>query len=93
MTPGIARRVLERFQKVPADKMSEYKLSKRETEVVTLLAKGYTYKRIAQDTFISIDTVRGHLKNIYTKLQVNSGREAVAMVLKNKLIDLDDFDS
>ncbi|MEP6647419.1 MAG: response regulator transcription factor [Saprospiraceae bacterium] len=90
MTPGIARRVLDRFKKIPADRPSEFNLSKRELEIVTLLAKGHTYKRIAQDCFISIDTVRGHLKNIYTKLQVNSGREAVAIVLKNKLVDLED---
>jgi DNA-binding NarL/FixJ family response regulator len=88
MTPGIARRVLERFKKAPADRSSEFNLSKRETEIVSLLAKGYTYKKIANDCFISIDTVRGHLKNIYAKLQVNSGREAVAVVLKNKLVDL-----
>ncbi len=90
MTPGIARRVLERFKKAPADRSSEFNLSKRETEIVSLLAKGYTYKKIAGDCFISIDTVRGHLKNIYAKLQVNSGREAVAIVLKNKMVDLDE---
>jgi DNA-binding NarL/FixJ family response regulator len=90
MTPGIARRVLDRFKKSPAHKLPKYNLSKRETEIVSLLAKGYTYKKIATDCFISIDTVRGHLKNIYTKLQVNSGREAVAIVLKNKIVDLDE---
>jgi len=48
--------------------------------------KGCTYKRIAAECFISIDTVRGHLKNIYTKLQVNSGTEAVAMALRHKIV-------
>jgi DNA-binding NarL/FixJ family response regulator len=87
MSPGIARRVLERFKKPPVAHRHTFHLSKRETEILTLLVKGYTYKRIAAECFISMDTVRGHLKNTYTKLQVNSGKEAVAMALRHKIVE------
>lgn len=89
MSPGIARRVLERFKKPPTTKVISFQLSKRETEILHLLVKGYTYKRIAADCFISMDTVRGHLKNIYSKLQVNSGKEAMAKALQHKIVKLD----
>jgi len=87
MSPGIARRVLERFKKPPVAHAQTFLLSKRETEILTLLVKGYTYKRIAAECFISMDTVRGHLKNTYTKLQVNSGKEAVAKALRHKIVE------
>jgi DNA-binding NarL/FixJ family response regulator len=86
MSPGIARRVLERFNKPPVAHANSFHLSKRETEILKLLVKGHTYKRIAADCFISMDTVRGHLKNIYTKLQVNSGKEAVAKALRHRIV-------
>lgn len=54
---------------------------------MTLLVKGYTYKRIASECFISMDTMRGHLKNTYTKLHVNSGKEAVAMAMRHKIVE------
>lgn len=87
MSPGIARRVLERFKKPQVAHRQTFHLSKRETEILNLLVKGYTYKRIAAECFISMDTVRGHLKNTYTKLQVNSGKEAVAMALRHKIVE------
>lgn len=87
MSPGIARRVLERFKKPLVAHRHTFHLSKRETEILTLLVKGYTYKRIAAECFISMDTVRGHLKNTYTKLQVNSGKEAVTKALRHKIVE------
>lgn len=87
MSPGIARRVLDRFKKPTVTSANtNFNLSKRETEILALLIKGFTYKRIASDCFISIDTVRGHLKNIYYKLQVNSGKEAVVKALRHKIV-------
>ena len=74
------------FITVPAHAQT-FHLSKRETEILTLLVKGYTYKRIAAECFISMDTVRGHLKNTYVKLQVNSGKEAVAKALRHKIVE------
>jgi DNA-binding NarL/FixJ family response regulator len=51
-----------------------------------MLVNGYSYKMIARDMFIAIDTVRSHIKKIYEKLQVNSKSEAVAKAFKDKLI-------
>ncbi|MCA6362202.1 MAG: response regulator transcription factor [Bacteroidetes bacterium] len=85
ISPGVATKVLQAFR-APAPGPSNFNLSKRELEVLELLVKGHTYKRIAADTFVSIDTVRSHIKNIYLKLQVNSATEAVAKALQQKLV-------
>ena len=90
MSPGIARRVLERFKKPAPSLHPDFQLTKREKEILHHLVNGYTYKRIAAECHISMDTVRGHLKNIYAKLQVNSGKEAVAKALIHKIIPFGD---
>ena len=53
-------------------------ISERELEVLQLLADGRTNKEIAQALYISINTVKSHLKSIYGKLGVNNRREAVS---------------
>lgn len=82
MTSSIASQVLKMFSKgnSPGD---DFNLSDREAEVLQLLVNGHSYKMIASDLFISIDTVRSHIKKIYEKLHVNSKSEAVAKALKN----------
>lgn len=86
MSPGVAKKVLESFRQPVSPEATT--LSNREKDILTMLTKGYTYKRIAAEAFISIDTVRTHLKNIYTKLHVNCGTEAVAKALKLKIVEL-----
>lgn len=86
MTSSIARQVLQLFARQAPDKNEEYKLSEREKEVLQLLVNGYSYKMIAAEIFISIDTVRSHIKKIYEKLHVNSKSEAVAKAFRDKLI-------
>ena len=73
----IARKVIEAFT-VKA-KTNDYfqDLSRREQEMLEELSKGYRYKEIADKLFISLDTVRTHIRNIYEKLQVNSRVEAL----------------
>ena len=56
-------------------------LSPRETEILTLLAKGFRYKEIAQTLGIKLETVRTHLRRIYEKLHVSSRTEAVVTLL------------
>jgi len=63
-------------------KMLNEQLTEREQEVLDYLVKGCSYKMIAYSMFISLDTVRSHIKKIYTKLEVNSKSEAVIKVLK-----------
>jgi len=86
MTSSIATQVLKMFSEMPQQTNNEYNLSDREKQVLQLLVNGYSYKMIANDMFIAIDTVRSHIKKIYEKLQVNSKSEAVAKAFKDKLI-------
>jgi DNA-binding NarL/FixJ family response regulator len=73
----IARKVIEAF--AVKEKTNEYfqELSKREQEILEQLSKGYRYKEIADLLFLSIETVRTHIRNSYEKLQVNSRVEAL----------------
>jgi DNA-binding NarL/FixJ family response regulator len=83
MSPSIARKVLASFQQ---GKHNKYELSAREIEVLQLLNKGYTSKMIAGELNISFDTARFHLKNIYRKLHVNCGKEAIAKALGEHIV-------
>lgn len=80
MSPQIARKVVGYFNQPNGSPKIE-KLSKREQEVLSLLAKGYLYKEIGGLLGISIDTVRMNLKHIYQKLHVRSRTEATAKYL------------
>lgn len=84
MSPTIARRVLYTFQS--KKEKNKYLLSPRETEVMQWLIKGYSIKKIAATLSISFDTTRSHLKNIYQKLHVNCGKEAIAKALSEHII-------
>jgi len=84
MTPSIAKRVLNFFNE-SGKKTVEYNLTTREKEILQELTNGLSYKKIAETLFISLDTVRSHIKNIYHKLHVSSKSEAVAKALKDKL--------
>ena len=64
----------------------DFNLSEREKAVLQLLVEGYSYKLIAAELFIAIDTVRSHIKKIYDKLHVNSKSEAVAKAIKSKVV-------
>lgn len=81
MSSEIARKVVESFQQqaFAAEKLGG--LTKREEEILSYLAKGYLYKEIADLLFISIDTVRSHIRHIYEKLQVKTRTEAVLKYL------------
>jgi DNA-binding NarL/FixJ family response regulator len=86
MTSSIATQVLKMFTDIHEEKGEDYHLSDREKQVLQLLVNGYSYKMIASDMFIAIDTVRSHIKKIYEKLQVNSKSEAVAKAFRDKLV-------
>jgi DNA-binding NarL/FixJ family response regulator len=86
MTSSIATQVLQMFSQVNREKGEDYNLSDREKQVLQLLVDGYSYKMIASEMFIAIDTVRSHIKKIYEKLHVNSKSEAVAKAFKDKLV-------
>ena len=85
MTPAIARKVLTLFSQPYQHKKELHSLTSREQDVLTLLVRGFSYKMIAAQLQVGMETVRSHIKNIYTKLHVNSKSEAVAAALHNKL--------
>lgn len=87
MSPSIATKVLKMMQvQNGSSKNNSFNLTEREKEVLSCLVKGMSYKLIADACFISIDTVRGHIRNIYEKLHVHSKSEAVAKAIKGKII-------
>jgi DNA-binding NarL/FixJ family response regulator len=87
MTSSIATQVLRTFSEIHTpSKEEDYNLSDREKNVLQLLVNGYSYKMIAAEMFIAIDTVRSHIKKIYEKLQVNSKSQAVAKAFKDRIV-------
>jgi DNA-binding NarL/FixJ family response regulator len=86
MSANIATQVLKMFSAMNNTKGVDYDLSEREKEVLQLLVNGYSYKMIAAEMFIAIDTVRSHIKKIYEKLHVNSKSEAVAKAFKDNIV-------
>ena len=87
MTPVIARKVLQLFSKQNQPiRKKEFDLTKRELEILKYLVKGYSYKMIAEECFISYPTVNTHVSKIYKKLQVESAAGAVSKALKEGLV-------
>jgi DNA-binding NarL/FixJ family response regulator len=86
MSSSVATQVLKMFSQAHTPGGNDYHLSEREKQVLQLLVNGYSYKMIASEMFISIDTVRSHIKKIYEKLHVNSKSEAVAKAFTSKLV-------
>ncbi|MEO5683619.1 MAG: response regulator transcription factor [Chitinophagaceae bacterium] len=79
MSPSIAKKVIGSFR--AAKPGNQYALTERELDVLQLLTKGHSTKAIADKLNIAYTTVRSHLKNIYVKLHVNCGKEAIAKIL------------
>jgi DNA-binding NarL/FixJ family response regulator len=77
MSSQIARKVVSTFQSTPAPVSPQDELSLREKEVLQALSKGYSYKEISTELFISVETVRTHIRNIYDKLHVHNRSAAL----------------
>lgn len=82
MTPEVARKVIQTFQRKPAKPSAREPLTRREEEILELLSQGMLSKEIAQQLSISVETVNSHLKHIYGKLQVRTRTEAVIKFLR-----------
>ena len=81
MSSRIARMVIDNYHVNPNSP-----LTRRETEILQLISEGKTYTQISEELFISKETAKTHIKNIYSKLQVNSKSEAIAKANQEKLI-------
>lgn len=84
MSMHIARKVVGHFQQIKKPASDVDKLSKREHEILALLAQGFLYKEIADQLQISMSTVRAHLHTVYEKLHVQSRTQAVVKFLGQK---------
>jgi DNA-binding NarL/FixJ family response regulator len=84
MSMQIARKVVSHFQQIKKPQSEMEQLTKREHEILALLAKGYLYKEIADQLGITLSTVRAHLHTVYEKLHVQSRTEAVVKYLKQE---------
>jgi DNA-binding NarL/FixJ family response regulator len=80
MSSSIARKVVQSLQQPKTSVPASDELSKRENEVLALLARGYLYKEIADAIGISHQTVNTYVRRIYEKLHVHSRGQAVALV-------------
>jgi DNA-binding NarL/FixJ family response regulator len=85
MSPAVARHIIERFQpaRAAAGGVAEA-LSPREQEVVHWVEQGLSTKLIAARLFISVETVRNHIRAIYRKLEVNSKGELLALAIRRR---------
>jgi DNA-binding NarL/FixJ family response regulator len=86
MTGSVAKKVLQMVPQAKTTEQEKSNLSEKETVILQFLVNGYSYKMIAAETKISIDTVRFHIKKIYDKLHVHSATEAVSKAIKDKLV-------
>lgn len=85
MSPSIARMIISSLQQ-PAVASKDYQLTNREKEILQLLSIGNSFKLIASELSISVDTVRTHIKHIYDKLHVRSQIEAVSKAINERLV-------
>lgn len=97
LSPAIARCIMEEFRdqikkisETENNSQSDSKLTLRENEVLTLIAKGMSRKEIARALDISTHTVAEHVKNIYRKLSINTTAEATIEAFKLGLVKIDD---
>lgn len=87
MSPEIARKVIHLFRKTPPPPMQlDITLSPQEAKLLALIAEGASYQAAGDRLFISINTVRKHIRSIYEKLQVHTKSEAVKKALQAGLI-------
>lgn len=84
MSPQIAREITQYFMrgKIP---MKTKLLTERQTEIIKYLVEGKSYNQIGEQLFISVETVRTHIKKMYRSLEVNNKTEAIAMYLRGEL--------
>lgn len=78
LSGNLANKVLQHFlnqEKTLSDKLNEYRLTQRQKEVLKQLYEGKSYKQIAQDCNISVETLNSHVKAIYPKLNIKSRGE------------------
>jgi len=82
MSPSIARKIVNSFA---TKRKQSNLLTPRQKEIVSGIVDGKSYKMIASDLFVSLDTVRSHIKNIYQTLEINSKAELIKKSYENEI--------
>jgi DNA-binding NarL/FixJ family response regulator len=85
MSPQIARKVIDYFHPGVQNRGETCPLTAREREVVLALVEGLSYKLIAEQMNVSLDTVRSHIKSIYRKLHVHGKAEVIGRSLRGEI--------
>lgn len=83
MSPGIAKKITRYFVNSPKEVST--KLSNRQIEITKYVVDGFTYSQIAEKCFISLNTVRSHIKNIYSVLEINNKANLIKMYNDGKV--------
>ena len=95
LSAGVARTVLDLVRRIgpvatgnpdPAGGTARFELTDRELDVLRCLVEGMSYKRTALQLDISLDTVRSHIRSVYSKLQVHSVAEAISRALREGIV-------
>ena len=86
MTPSVAKKVLTLFKEKIPQKTDNFSLTVRELQILNFLVEGMDNKSIAEKLFISLETVRNHIRHIYYKLQVHSKSQAVVKAIRKGLV-------
>lgn len=81
MSANVARIVIQSFRKNPHSP-----LTKRETQILEMIAEGKSRNKIARELYIDLETVKTHIKNIYLKLDVHSKEDAIKLARENRFI-------
>ncbi len=84
MSPSIAREIVNHLLGGSKKTISN-SLSERQNQILKRLSEGKSYKHISEELFISVETVRTHIKKLYRHLQVNNKAEAISMYLQGKI--------
>jgi DNA-binding NarL/FixJ family response regulator len=86
MTPFVARQAVAMLKRHVPLELERVEFTPRESEILALLTDGLNYSVIGERLFISLDTVRNHIRHIYEKLHVHTKAEAVAKAVKHGMI-------
>jgi len=87
ISPEVARRVIRLFREIRPPQQADYDLTPHEVRILKLLVEGHNYKTAAAKLGVKPTTINFHLQTIYQKLQVHSKTEAVAKVIRQRLLD------
>ena len=91
ISPSMAVKLIDEFKQMSKPEREQgpaLRLTERELEVLRLVAKGLNNREVAKELFISVNTVKNHVRNILEKLQLHSRMEAVMYAMREKLLDL-----